>query len=133
MRVAFNEAASRAGNERLHGFEERQEDPPSTRHWFMCECGDGDCKGRLSLTRAEYEILRSDEMRYAVLVGHVFPDLERVVSEHDGYLVVEKDEAVRAIVDRRWGPRTLPRVSDVLDGATDHGRRDVADSERDDR
>lgn len=109
-RIAFNEAAFRAGNERMHAYEERQAGPPSTRHMYICECGDGDCKGRLWLTRTEYEALRENELRFGVLVGHVFPDMERVVSEHDGYLVVEKDEEVRAIVDRRYGTRIRPHA-----------------------
>jgi hypothetical protein len=54
----------------------------------------------------EYEAIRSDEMRFAVLVGHVMPEVERVVSEHDGrYVVVEKREEVRAIAEDRFGPR----------------------------
>jgi hypothetical protein len=45
-------------------------------------------------------------MRFAVLVGHVMPEVERVVSEHDGrYVVVEKREEVRAIAEDRFGPR----------------------------
>jgi hypothetical protein len=105
-RIAFNEALFRAGNERMHAFEERSEDPPTERHPCFCECGDAECKGRVWLTTAEYEAIRADEMRFAVLVGHVMPEAERVVSEHDGrYIVVEKHESVRAIVEQQYGPR----------------------------
>src|SRR5215216_260481 len=55
-------------------------------------------------------LIRADEMRFAVLVGHVFPEAERVLSEHDGrYLVVEKIEDVRGIVEQQYGPRTRER------------------------
>jgi hypothetical protein len=105
-RIAFNEAAFRAGNERAHAWEERRDDPPTEQHTFLCECGDPDCKGRIKMTAAEYEDVRSDDMRFAVLVGHELPDAERVMSEHDGrYLVVEKNEDVRGIVEDRFGPR----------------------------
>jgi hypothetical protein len=106
-RVATNEAAFREANERMHAWPERQHEPPTAQHKFLCECGDSQCEGRLSLTRAEYEAIRADDLRFAVLVGHVFPEAERVVSEHDGrYLVVEKSEEVRAVVDRTYGSRT---------------------------
>jgi len=109
-RLALNEAAFRAGNERMHAFEERAEAPPEDRHMCLCECGDAECEGRIWLTRAEYEAIRADEMRFAVLVGHVFPETERVLSEHDGrYLVVEKIEDVRGIVEQQYGPRTRER------------------------
>ena len=106
-RIALNEAAFRAGNERMHVFEERQDAPPTEQHMCLCECGDVDCDGRLWLTRAEYEAVRADEMRFAVLVGHAIPEAERVLSEHDGrYLVVEKTEDVRGILEQKYGPRT---------------------------
>jgi hypothetical protein len=105
-RVAFNEATFRAGNEHAHAFEERREEPPTERHAFLCECGDLECKGRMWLTSAEYESVRTDEMRFAVLVGHVMPEAERVVSEHDGrFLVVEKHEDVRGMLEDRFGSR----------------------------
>jgi hypothetical protein len=45
-------------------------------------------------------------MRFAVLVGHEFPDVEHVVEGHDGrYLVVEKNEEVRAMLADRYGAR----------------------------
>jgi hypothetical protein len=106
-RIAWNEALFRAANERMHAWSEREEKSASERHMCFCECGDLECKGRLWLTTAEYETIRADELRFAVLVGHVFPEIERVVSEHDGrYLVVEKTEGVRAILERTHGPRS---------------------------
>jgi hypothetical protein len=105
-RIALNEAAFRAGNERMHAFEERREASSTERHMCLCECGDSGCEGRIWLTWAEYEAIRAEEMRFAVLVGHVMPEAERVVSEHDGrYLVVEKHEDVRSIVEQQYGPR----------------------------
>jgi hypothetical protein len=53
----------------------------------------------MRLTRAEYESVRSEPARFAVLPGHVFSEAERVIEEHDGYLIVEKNEDVRGIVE----------------------------------
>jgi hypothetical protein len=58
---------------------------------FMCECADASCTGVLTLTPAEYEKLRSNSRRFAVLPGHEVDDVERVVETHSRYLVVEKN------------------------------------------
>ena len=39
---------------------------------------------------SEYEALRSEPNRFAVRPGHVFPEVERIVSENDRFAVVEK-------------------------------------------
>jgi hypothetical protein len=106
-RVALNEAAFREGNERMAAWSERHDAPPTERHSYLCECGDTSCDGVIWMTAAEYEAVHADNMRFAVLVGHVFPEAERVVEERDGgrYLVVEKNEKVRAILADKYGPR----------------------------
>src|SRR5215210_5452058 len=92
-RVALNEAAFREGNERMFAWAERRDAPSTEPHSYLCECGDTSCDGVLWLTPAEYAAIHADAMRFAVLVGHEFPDVERVVEDHDGrYLVVEKNE-----------------------------------------
>jgi hypothetical protein len=54
-----------------------------------------------ALFRAENERgVRAHPARFIVLPGHVFFEAERVIEEHDGYLVVEKNEDVRAVVER---------------------------------
>jgi len=72
---------------------------------LLCECGTGGCTERLELTRTEYEQLRRYPTRFAVLPGHQIPGVERVVEEHEGFLVVEKlgDSAVVAC---RLDPRS---------------------------
>jgi len=52
--------------------------------------------------------LRADPARFAVLPGHEVADVERVVERRDGYLVVQKNEDVRPIVER-MDPRRVPR------------------------
>jgi hypothetical protein len=97
-RIAQNEALHRAINERLAGWEERQA-TPAERHIFFCECGRDACDERLFITMSEYESLRADPMLFGVLPHHVIPDSERVVEQRDGYVIVEKDEDVRAIAE----------------------------------
>jgi hypothetical protein len=50
------------------------------------------CLEQVRLTRAEYEAVRADPARFAVVPGHEKPDVERVVEQHAGYFVVQKNE-----------------------------------------
>ena len=98
-RIAENEALYRAINERLATWEERATAPPDERHIFFCECGRETCDERIVVTMAEYGRLRADPANFGVLPGHELPEAERVLERRDGYLVVEKDEDVRAIAE----------------------------------
>jgi hypothetical protein len=88
-RVGLNEAIFREVNERIEDLAERfnLEDRPLD---LVCECGDGNCTERISMTHAEYEELRTDSKQFAVYPGHVFPDVEEVVAHRRGYDVVRK-------------------------------------------
>jgi hypothetical protein len=95
-RLAENEILFREVNERIR---ELQTDVWGSHEIdFMCECANGACTAVLTLTPAEYEELRGNSRRFAVLPGHEVEDIERVVKTHPGYLVVEKNlETVRRV------------------------------------
>ena len=98
-RMAKNEALFRAVNERVKDvsrpFEEVVENLAAAPVNFVCECGLDGCLDMIPLTVTEYEAVRAHPARFAIVPGHEVPSIERVVSEHDGYAVVEKhaDEA----------------------------------------
>jgi hypothetical protein len=102
-RVARNEALFREFNERVEDVAatfDPQGEGDALRIDFVCECGDLACLERLELTRAAYEEVRSDPRRFVVAPGHDNPEVERVVSRGDGYLVVEKvDEAAEVATE----------------------------------
>jgi hypothetical protein len=106
-RIAENVAAFRAVNERISEWPEHQQTGPDEPLAFVCECGRRDCFERVYLTRAQYEAVRRDAALFAVTPGHEIPDVEQVVDQHPGYLVVRKNEDVRSIVEG-----TDPRQSD---------------------
>lgn len=85
QRVAMNEATFRKVNE---GMEVGQD--PRGLLTFICECGRLGCNQLIELRRAEYEDVRANPRRFAVVAGHEIAEVERVVERHDGYLVVEK-------------------------------------------
>jgi len=60
---------------------------------FLCECGDTDCDVVLNLTIPAFETIRSKVDHFFVLRGHESPDLDHVVAQDNGYLIVAKGDA----------------------------------------
>lgn len=102
-RIASNEALFRVANERMAGWEERQESEAP--ELYLCECADPDCKQKVALSRAEYEAVRADSGHFFLIPGHEIPDTETVVERHDDWVVVEKDPEVADLVEK-LDPRT---------------------------
>jgi hypothetical protein len=97
-RIALNESAFRDLNEKLESSVHSGR-PPEDYAGFVCECGDYECETTLRLRLPDYEAIRADPMLFFVAPGHDAPDVEDVVDEHDGYLVVRKHEAAQEIVE----------------------------------
>jgi hypothetical protein len=102
-RIAYNETLFRQLNERLSGVLEEIGDS-ADRLEIICECGVGDCITKITVGKAEYEQVRQHSAQFLVAVGHVSPDVERVVRAADGYDVVEKHPEEAAIA-RATDPR----------------------------
>ena len=103
-RIALNEAAFREVNERIEDLAETF-DLKTQSLDFVCECGDANCMERLSMTRAEYEQLRSDAHQFAVHPGHEYPDVESVIARRKGYDVVVKTRGAPEQIAERTDPR----------------------------
>jgi hypothetical protein len=99
-RISENEALFREVNDRIGEL-------AGTFHLTLldavCECGDASCTERVALTRADYEAIRERKTRFAVLPGHEIADVEDVVAEGDGYLVIEKKAGLAAEVAAEEG------------------------------
>jgi hypothetical protein len=96
-RVARNETLFREVNERIKQVNVGLATVEATD--FLCECGDESCTQPISLTMAEYEAVRAEPTHFAVVTGHVVPDVERVLASNERYVVVEKvdPDAVRIV------------------------------------
>ena len=103
-RVARNEALFREVNEQIKQVNEER--PAGSQADFVCECGDPECTGPVSLTIVEYEEVRSDATHFAVLPGHVVPEVEVVVARNDRFAVVRKNEPQAARIAVREDPRS---------------------------
>jgi hypothetical protein len=87
QRLAQNEIVFRRVNERLASA--AGGDPAHELH-LVCECTNADCLQTLTIELAEYEWLRQNPHRFAVLPGHEAPAVEDVVERHDRFVIVEK-------------------------------------------
>jgi hypothetical protein len=107
-RLGANEALFREVNERVAEVAEQfvADDTRDSRYDFNCECGDRACAEQIALTTAEYEAVRAEATRFAVVPGHETLDIERVVERHPMYLVVEKQDRDAEEVARETDPRT---------------------------
>jgi hypothetical protein len=84
-RLARNQALYRKVNERV---QDLTDDYGTTE--FVCECSTTACIDIIELTNAEYERIRSDPTWFVVKPGHDIEQIERVISEGVGYVLVEK-------------------------------------------
>jgi len=89
-RVARNETLFREVNERIKQVNVGLATVEATD--FLCECGDEGCTAPISLTMAEYEAVRAEPTHFAVVPGHVLPDIEQVVAGNNRYSVVAKTD-----------------------------------------
>ena len=88
IRAARNESLFRALNERLEDVREGTKHDEATE--YFCECAERSCASVVPLSPDEYEHVRAESDRFLVLPGHLIPDVERVLEEHETYCVVEK-------------------------------------------
>jgi hypothetical protein len=94
QRIAMNEATFRRINEGV------RVDAPDTVIAFRCECGRLGCNQLIGLTRAQYEAVRGNPRRFALVPGHEILATEDVVERHTDYVVVEKHGDESDIAER---------------------------------
>jgi hypothetical protein len=100
QRVAMNEATFRKVNEGMRtGADE------AGLLTFVCECGRLGCDRLIQMNRREYETLRQNPRRFAILEGHEILEVEDIVERHDRYVVVEKRGDPEAEVVEQTDPR----------------------------
>ena len=107
-RAAENQSLFREVNERIERLNESFAAAAEATDW-VCECADTSCMERISMTLGEYEALRRVSNSFAVVPGHEMLEVELVVEEQNGYLVVSKvgagAELARKLdprADKRW-------------------------------
>ena len=103
-RVGVNEAVFREANERIDDLNQTFA-TITDRLVLVCECGDGECVEKISMSPGAYEELRAEATHFAVVPGHEVADVEQVVARREGYDVVRKHDGI----PRRIAEVTNPR------------------------
>ena len=88
-RIAKNETVFRAANREI---EHAGQEAGGTGQLIevLCECGRQGCDGVITMTVADYDGVHSQDDRFVVLRGHESIEVESVVEERAGYIVVDK-------------------------------------------
>ena len=98
VRAARNQAMFRAINEQMQAMNEAFAFVTQT-FAIACECADTECIETFEIGPEEYAEVRANPRHFAVLPGHVYPDVERVVRAMDEYVVVEKTAAAAEVAE----------------------------------
>lgn len=88
IRAARNQALFRAVNEKIVGLNEAFGDVVGS-FSVACECANVSCVDLLEIPPDAYRQVRRNPRTFVVLPDHVFPEVEIVLSTHDGYAIVE--------------------------------------------
>lgn len=88
VRAARNQSLFRAVNEHVQDATAVAADDATV--VIACECARVDCAEKLEISSSAYERLREHPNRFAVLPGHVYPDVEDVIEDASGFVVVAK-------------------------------------------
>lgn len=88
IRAARNQALFRAINEKMLELNETFGEIVGT-FAVACECSRMDCVDLLEIRPDAYRAVRESPRTFVVRSGHVEADVERAVSTHDGFTVVE--------------------------------------------
>jgi len=104
-RIGMNEAVFREVNERIEDLAEafKLEGEPLD---LLCECGDPNCVQRITMSRSDYEKLRSDSLQFAVSPGHEVTEAEELIERGRGYDVVRKRSKDAVAVAEQTDPRS---------------------------
>ena len=97
-RAARNQAMFRAVNDKIRELNETFAVFTGT-FTIACECADAHCVGTISIKPADYETIRANPRRFAILPGHLDTDIESVVDEAECYQVAEKRGKAAAVAD----------------------------------
>ena len=65
---------------------------------FLCECSNEACIETVMLSHSEYDRVRAHANLFLVRSGHEQLEVDRVVDQGDGYVLVEKKVAVDEVI-----------------------------------
>ena len=96
--AARNEEVFRDVNDRIDAGADRLQ--VATPLPFHCECSNASCVEKITVAPEEYKRVVDERFHFMVIPGHENSEVERIVSEHSDFLVVEKIGEARAQIER---------------------------------
>ena len=102
-RIAKNETLFRAANRELEQADQAEGVGADQPIEILCECGRQGCSGVITMTIADYDAVHAQDDRFVVVPGHESTEIEKVVEERDGYLVVDKFGEAEDIAEQQPG------------------------------
>ena len=67
---------------------------------YFCEFANADCTFRVTLTHEQYAAVRADPRQFVVLPLHFTPEVETLVTKHEGHWLVRKTGEAGEYVER---------------------------------
>jgi hypothetical protein len=64
---------------------------------FVCECSNEACIETVTLGLVDYDAIRSRANLFVVTAGHELPEIERIIDQGDGYVLVAKMIGVESV------------------------------------
>src|SRR3954462_10224041 len=89
-RAARNQSLFRALNEKLESINEVFAEALTERFRIACECTNLACVEMLEINSGDYQSVRDEPRQFLVLPGQVYPHVEKVARQVDGFVVGEK-------------------------------------------
>ena len=89
VRAAQNQMMSRSDNDRIKQLAEERSSSGQELD-FACECADGTCVEKIPLSALQFLAIESEENQFIVVRGHEVAEVEDVIAERDGFLIVSK-------------------------------------------
>lgn len=102
VRAARNQSLFRTVNEQMEAMNAAVAAVTGT-FAIACECAEQNCIETFEIAPDEYVRVRANPRHFAVLPGHVYPDVEQVIRESGQYIVVEKVAAAAEEAERLEG------------------------------
>jgi hypothetical protein len=90
QRAAHNQSLYRSINEKIEELNQTLAGAGFESNAWVCECADTQCTILVTATVPEYETVRSNPRTFIISPGHLYADVERVLSENDRFMIVEK-------------------------------------------
>jgi hypothetical protein len=101
LRAAQNQILFRSVNDRILELGEKLSGSTPELD-FACECVDDSCIEKIRLSPQRFLAIESDANRFIVLRGHEIPEVEDIVAERDGFLIVAKRGAGAEFVEEHF-------------------------------